>query len=199
MKIKAIPTTYRGMQFASALEADWAATFDFFGWEWEYEPNGILVDNNEWYRPDFYLPTQRVWCEVKGLHNQRIDKPSKLQAALSRDSFDWDADLVVILRPSRPGKHIPGETSWWENAINGQDIVMILCPECDHHGFMDLAGTWSCRRHMRVRPEPNKFWTEPKGGLWRPGELPFTRAPREARGPQRLGEFTNQLHMGRKK
>lgn len=189
MSIRPIPTWYRGERFNSTLEADWASTFDWFGWEWEYEPHGILVEDNVWYRPDFYLPTQRVWAEVKGPHNQRIDKPSKLQAALSRDSFDWDADLVVILRPPRPGKGVGGETSWWEHAITGQDIVMVLCPECGHHGFMDLAGTWSCRRHMRVRPEPNKFWTEPEGGLYRCGELPFKRAKRGGDGPERLGEF----------
>jgi hypothetical protein len=194
VKINPIPTTYRGVTFASTLEADWACTFDQLQWKWEYEPHGILVEDSVWYRPDFYLPTQRVWAEAKGPHNQRIDKPSKLQAALSRDSFDWDADLVVILRPPRPGKHSDGETSWWENAIEGQDIVMVLCPECGHHGFMDLAGTWSCRRHMRVRPEPNKFWTDPEGDLFRPGELPFQRAPRPRRGPQQIGDFFNDFN-----
>lgn len=191
MSIKPISTTYRGIRFASTLEADWAATFDWFGWEWQYEPEGILVEDNVRYRPDFYLPTQRVWAEVKGQHNQRIDKPSKLQAALSRDSFEWDADLVVILRAPRPGTRVNRESCWWEHALGGQDIVIVLCPECGYHGFMDLAGTWSCRRHMRIRKEPNKFWTEPTGDLYRPGELPFSRAAR-VRGPQQLGDFFNE-------
>lgn len=191
MTIRPIPTWYRGERFNSTLEADWACTFDWFGWKWEYEPHGILIDDNTWYRPDFYLPTQRIWAEVKGPHNQRIDKPSKLQAALSRDSFEWDVDLVVVLRPPQPGKGGGGETCQWEDALSGQDIVMVLCPECGHHGFMDLAGTWSCRRHLRERPEPNKFWTEPEGGLFRSGELPFTRVKRVGGGPQRLGDFFN--------
>jgi len=193
VKIKAIPTTYRGVDFDSTLEADWAATFDGLGWKWEPEPVGVELDDGQWYRPDFYLPTQRVWAEVKGPHNQRIDKPSRLQAAISRDSFDWDADLVVILRPPRLGRNGIGERAWWENAIDGQDIVIVLCPECDHYGFMDLAGTWSCRRHMRVTPEPNKFWTAPNSGLYRPGDLAFERAPRERRGPQHISEFLNDI------
>lgn len=197
MTIKPIRNWYRGVEFDSTLESDWACTFDALGWKWEHEPVGILVEDGVRYRPDFYLPTQRAWAEVKGPHNQRIDKPSRLQAALSRDSFDWDADLVVILRPPRVGRNGIGERAWWENAIDGQDIVIVLCPECDHYGFMDLAGTWSCRRHMRVKPEPNKFWTAPGGGLFRPGELPFTRAPRERPGPQQLGGFINDYDGGR--
>lgn len=198
MTINPIPTAYRGIRFASTLEADWAATFDFYGWKWQYEPVGVKLDDGQWYRPDFYLPTQRVWAEVKGPHNERIDKPSKMQAAISGDAFEWDADLVVILRPARPGKGDRGETCQWENAVNGQDLVIVLCPECGYHCFMDLAGTWSCRRHMRVRTEPNKFWTDPEGGLWRPGDLPFKRAPRDRPGPQRLGNNPDDLDKRRK-
>lgn len=197
MKIDSIPTTYRGITFASTLEADWAATFDFYGWTWEYEPVGVKLDDGQWYRPDFYLPTQRVWAEVKGPHNERIDKPAGLQASLPGDAFDWDADLVVILRPSQPGRDGAGETMIWADAIQGQDIVLIRCPECLHYGFMDQNGLWSCRRHLRKQLEPNKFWTAEDGALYRPGELPFTRAPREPRGPQRVGDFTNQLPTGR--
>jgi hypothetical protein len=191
VSIKPIPTVYRGVTFASTLEADWAATFDAFQWKWQYEPVGIELPDGQRYRPDFYLPTQRVWCEVKGPHNERLEKPSRLQRAIG-DAFEWDADLVVILRPPRVGRNGIGERAWWENAINGQDLVLVLCPECGHHGFMDLAGVWSCRRHMRVRTEPNKFWTEPEGDLFRPGELPFTRAPRGRRETQRLNEFFNE-------
>lgn len=192
MKIKPIPTTYRGVTFASSLEADHAATFDYFGWKWEYEPVGVKLADGQWYRPDFYLPAQRVWAEVKGPHNERIDKPASLQATLPGDAFEWDSDLVVILRPPQPGLDGTGETLIWADAIPGQDIVMILCPECGHHGFMDLNGLWSCRRHLRKHPEPNKFWTHEHGGLWRPGELRFTRAPRD-RGPQRLGDITHHM------
>lgn len=190
MKIKPIPTTYRGTRFASTLEADWAATFDFYGWTWEYEPVGVQLEDGQWYRPDFYLPSQRVWAEVKGPHNERIDKPAGLQSTLPGDAFEWDADLVVILRPPQPGSD--GETACWENA-EGQDIVMTRCPHCRHLGFMDFEGIWFCRRHPEVRPEPNKFWMHDDGGLWRSGELPFDRAPRARRGPQQLGEFFNDF------
>jgi hypothetical protein len=176
--IKAVRTRYASTWFASTLEADWAATFDTLGWYWHYEPVAVRLNSGQAYRPDFYLKSQRVWAEVKGPHNERAEKIQQLQDTLGYDEWDWAADLVVVLRP--PG---PGETAQWHGSRDGQDIVIVRCPECDHHCFMDYAGAWSCRRHLRARKEPNKFWLAEGGALYHPGELPFTRAPR----PQRRG------------
>lgn len=171
--IKALPTWYEGVRFASTLEADWAATFDSWGWYWQYEPVAIQLPSGEPYRPDFYLEAQRVWPEVKGPHNERIAKPAELQEAVGYDEWAWASELVVVLRP--PG---PGDTADWQGVRGDQDIVIVRCPECDRYGFMDFAGYWTCRYHLRVQREPNKFWLAPGGGLYRPGELMFTRAPR---------------------
>lgn len=45
-----IPTTYRGTNFRSRLEARWAAFFDLVGWRWTYEP----FDTGGWI-PDFLI------------------------------------------------------------------------------------------------------------------------------------------------
>lgn len=60
--IKAIPTTYAGVNFRSRLEARWAAFFDLANIEWEYEP----LDLEGWC-PDFLLRLKlcNVLCEVK--------------------------------------------------------------------------------------------------------------------------------------
>ncbi|RUM99013.1 hypothetical protein EET67_05070 [Pseudaminobacter arsenicus] len=60
--IKAIPTTYAGVNFRSRLEARWAAFFDLCGWKWDYEPFDL-----EGWAPDFRLRTKvgPVLCEVK--------------------------------------------------------------------------------------------------------------------------------------
>lgn len=170
MRVKAIPKWYRNIRFRSTLEADWAATFDSWGWAWQYEPVGVDLPDGTWYRPDFYLPSQRVWCEVKGPHNERIVKPALLHEALAVDEWEWDADLVVILRA--PG---PGDVAQWEPVAAGQDIVIVDCPVCQHTGFMDRNGLWSCRRHMRSdhdwRTRKSKFWT----AMHWSGELPFIR------------------------
>jgi hypothetical protein len=51
--VNAIPTTYKGTNFRSRLEARWASTFDHIGLSWEYEP----LDLRGWV-PDF-----AVWRE----------------------------------------------------------------------------------------------------------------------------------------
>lgn len=50
MTYAAIPTTYKGINMRSRLEAKWACMFDQFGWQWEYEP----FDLNGWI-PDFLI------------------------------------------------------------------------------------------------------------------------------------------------
>lgn len=45
-----IPTTFRGTNFRSRLEARWAAFFDLVGWSWIYEP----MDLGGWI-PDFLV------------------------------------------------------------------------------------------------------------------------------------------------
>lgn len=173
--LRPIPTWYQGIKFASTLEADWAATFDDWGWFWQYEPEGIQLPSGTWYRPDFHLPDQKVWCEVKGPHNERISKAAELQEALFAEEEEWlqfDAHLVVILRP--PG---PGDTAMWEGALSRQDMVLMRCSECEHLVWMDYEGLWSCRHHLATNWAKNKPW-RPDGALYRPDQLSFTRVPR---------------------
>ena len=53
--LKAIETEYRGYRFRSRLEARWAVFFDACGVQWEYEPEGYVLDNGQYYLPDFLL------------------------------------------------------------------------------------------------------------------------------------------------
>jgi hypothetical protein len=67
MTIAAIETSYAGCRFRSRLEARWAVFFDSLRIPWEYEPQGYLVGEKQRpYLPDFWLPQQGVWVEVKG-------------------------------------------------------------------------------------------------------------------------------------
>ena len=63
--IKALPTTYNGVQFKSRTEARWAAYFDLMGVEWRYEDEAYELPSGG-YLPDFYLPKHDVFAEVKG-------------------------------------------------------------------------------------------------------------------------------------
>ena len=53
--MKAIETEYKGYRFRSRLEARWAVFFDACGGRWEYEPEGYVLPDGQYYLPDFLL------------------------------------------------------------------------------------------------------------------------------------------------
>ena len=78
--LKPIETIYGNYRFRSRLEARWAVFFDVAGIEWRYEPEGFDLSEVQvpyepkdpelttpplWYLPDFYLPKQGYWIEIK--------------------------------------------------------------------------------------------------------------------------------------
>ena len=145
-RIEATPTEYRGIKFASRLEADWAATFDHLDMSWQYEPCSYRI-GNENYIPDFYLDTQHVWAEVKGPMDDRLWKPREFQKELNKPwvekagiRWEFDTELVIVLRPNSSGACV------WEGTLPEHDISLIFCDECDHYTFLDESGSWECRR-----------------------------------------------------
>lgn len=66
-EIKAIETNYKGYKFRSRLEARWAVFFDAAKVAWEYEPEGYVLSDGRKYLPDFYLPKEDLYVEVKGV------------------------------------------------------------------------------------------------------------------------------------
>lgn len=65
-----IQTHYGNHFFRSRLEARWAVFFNTLGIPYEYEIEGYNL-NGLWYLPDFYMPKQDCWIEIKGI------KPTK--------------------------------------------------------------------------------------------------------------------------
>lgn len=64
---------WRGQQFDSQLEADWAATFTAWGMEYEYHPGRLYLSSGDVWEPDFHVDGDIVF-EVKGALNDRIQK-----------------------------------------------------------------------------------------------------------------------------
>jgi hypothetical protein len=83
--MRAIPVTYRGTKFRSRLEASWAAHFDTRHMPRRYEPEAFTLNDGTNYLPDFYLPTARAWAEVKGDHNEWVEKVERFAAELWQD------------------------------------------------------------------------------------------------------------------
>jgi hypothetical protein len=63
--LRAIETRYHGYRFRSRLEARWAVFFDALGVPWEYEREGFDLGAVGWYLPDFWLPQQDCWVEIR--------------------------------------------------------------------------------------------------------------------------------------
>lgn len=63
---KAIETHYDNYKFRSRLEARHALFFNTLGIPYIYEMEGFNLDGT-WYLPDFYLPQQDCYVEIKGV------------------------------------------------------------------------------------------------------------------------------------
>lgn len=60
-----IETKYDGCLFRSRLEARWAVFFNALDVQWNYELEGFQFSDGSRYLPDFYLPTENLWIEIK--------------------------------------------------------------------------------------------------------------------------------------
>lgn len=96
--MKAIETRYKGYRFRSRLEARWAVFFDALGIKWEYEKEGYELPSG-WYLPDFWLPEDFFWAEVKP--SEAVTNESDLNKAddLARSSY------CVLLLYGLPGEN----------------------------------------------------------------------------------------------
>lgn len=170
MGVRAIPTTYKGVTFASKLEANWCKTLDSWNVVWTFEPEGVYLPNGRGYLSDLYLPRLKTWVEVKGPHDARIDKPAKLStmvrhapgcssgrsdAILDRPPTvapascpcgygpDFPYMLVVVARPATAGK---ASFEPVHGASDSTRIVVMDCTVCGQRSFTDLGGIPLCRR-----------------------------------------------------
>jgi hypothetical protein len=65
LTLNPIQTYWNGLHFRSRLEARWAVFYDRLGIRYEYEKEGYDLGNGIWYLPDFWLPEQRCFVEIK--------------------------------------------------------------------------------------------------------------------------------------
>ena len=138
--VKSIPTTYKGVNFRSRLEATWAAFFDTCGWEWSYEP----VDLDGWI-PDFALGWMPTLVEVKPFYDSR-DFDDVL-AKVTRTGFQgrvvllgvspFDVDLTGTII-GWLATWIGDETTLW----NVEDLHIGWTEGNDQLGLCAMEGAW---------------------------------------------------------
>jgi len=79
-----IETRYNGILFRSRIEARWAVFFDKIRVPYQYEAEGYDL-NGVWYLPDFWMPQQDCFIEIKGVKPDiEAEKKASLLARLSR-------------------------------------------------------------------------------------------------------------------
>jgi hypothetical protein len=96
--LKAIETRFDGYRFRSRLEARWAVFFKALGVRYEYEKEGYDLGAAGWYLPDFWLPEQECWVEVKGVVDDRSRRCAQELAQKSKKA--------VYIARSVPGEGI---------------------------------------------------------------------------------------------
>ena len=89
MALRAIETRYKGCRFRSRLEARWAVFFDSLEMPWVYEKEGFDLGDGVWYLPDFWLPKEECWFEVKGEYPLMpdLDKAYRLAVQSKQNVF----------------------------------------------------------------------------------------------------------------
>lgn len=92
--LKPIETVYKGYRFRSRLESRWAVFMDALGVKYEYEPQEFELGAAGRYLPDFWLPEQQCWVEIKWAPptNEERSKAAALATAAGVTVFVFDGE-----------------------------------------------------------------------------------------------------------
>lgn len=121
--IKAIETRFRGRLFRSRLEARWAVFFEALGLPWIYEGEGFRLSTRD-YLPDFWLPRQKAWVEIKP------GDFSESTAHLTELAIETDSRVYLLKGDiPRPSGFFP------ENETGGQFGVMHFPDGSEDEGY----------------------------------------------------------------
>lgn len=133
--MKVIETPYDGRVFRSRLEARWAVFFKALGIQSDYEPEGYDLGEGLFYLPDFWLPTQELFFEIKPVSPEEggveLEKARRLSRLTKRP---------VIIYVGSPRLTEYGSGEGFPRCVfpeRGEDFPFLWC-ECPNCGRLDL-------------------------------------------------------------
>ena len=153
MTIAAIPTTYKGIEFRSRLEAKWAFVFDQIGWPWEYDP----LDLNG-YIPDFILTFHHAPMLVEVKPEFTIEDLRKAVPKILRSGWEKEAlvvggsllgryDAIGIMNCLDWRYYLDGEEGkvWTQNPEDWEEAEVFHCHEHKGIGICSSIQSYKCR------------------------------------------------------
>lgn len=123
--LKAIETQYNGYRFRSRLEARWAHFFNTLGVRYEYEKEGFDLPYGGKYLPDFWLPQQQCWIEIKA------EKPTEEELIKAADLAFMTRKWVDIVWGNIGEQAIYAFRLPFYGFSYGHGYEFAICPECD--------------------------------------------------------------------
>lgn len=148
--IKPIETGYKGYLFRSRLEARWAVFFDTLGIEWEYEPEGYVLEDGTWYLPDFWLPYKHnypnsgYFVEIKGREPTEAELAAASQLAVGTGHHTW----IFSGSPGKQRYFWAGRDGFvqekversWEWDLPGRDLLAFQ--------LWGIFSRWDCQENV---------------------------------------------------
>jgi hypothetical protein len=139
--ITAIPTTYKGIQMRSRMEAQVAFLLDQISWPSEYEGESIMLSNGVSYTPDFHLTERSVVIECRGYEDERGAKQiAGFIADLHQRAIATDDEFTyIVMGPSACTVYtcdVDGKRDTYPMAIT-------FCPRCDEWHIDTIRERWS--------------------------------------------------------
>lgn len=170
---KAIQTKYNGYRFRSRLEARWAVFFDVLDLRYEYEPEGFDFGNAGAYLPDFYLPTLKLYIEIKPSLEKEGDWIDKRAGELGGRLAEMTGKRVIIIAGT-PG-HIEflhctyegfpcKKCSDSENSYCAFDngYLWTECPKCGQIDIQYAARAGRVQCDCIKENDKNMIWDAPR-------------------------------------
>lgn len=146
--IKPIETLYKGFRCRSRAEARWMVFLDAANIPYVYEGEGYVLPDGTKYLPDFYLPDQDCFLEVKGIMTQEDENKIKaLCVAAEKQIIIGLPDLSFYAYvPGYDVQIIDGERIVRDEIVANKetDIQIHKCKKCGKTYFKEMLGCWDC-------------------------------------------------------
>lgn len=131
----AVSVKYKGIKFRSRQEARWAVFFDTLGIQWLYEPEAYKLERTV-YLPDFWLPRQDCFWEVKAPGGGGEGKADGLVKLTKKPVYIHYgevalSELFTVLGESLYDQSDNAHALWWKEGVAWDNYYLWCeCPKC---------------------------------------------------------------------